>query len=156
MSTHQSAQLRHQRDMTLGRQLQQLVVLEVLHERGHICLLQLFLLAIRGGKLVGLLLGGIAQIAEVVPLMLLQEVVRLGVQHELLLLAVVNHLYAVVPDGHELVHHSHIQPLHEERSHGITLAIHDHKLAIPAVVEEGTTLVFTLDLVEDFASNTSS
>lgn len=155
---HDAAQLRRQRDVALRRQLQQLVVLELLHERAHVRLYasrrphtttqQLLLALVRRGEGVRLLLDGRVQVAEVVPLVLLQELVRLRVQHELVLVV---HLHAVVPDRHELVHHAQVQPLHQQRRHRVALAVHDHQLAVAAVVEQAPALVLALDLVQHLA-----
>lgn len=112
---------------------------------------QLVLALVRGREGVGLLLHRGVEVAEVVPLVRLQEVVRLRVQHELLLLAPARQLHAVVPDRHELVDHSQVQPLHQQRRDRVALAVHDHQLAVAAVVEQRAALVFALDLVQHFA-----
>lgn len=158
MLLHDAAQLRRQRDVALRRQLQQLVVLELLHERAHVRLYasrrpraatqQLLLALVRRGEGVRLLLDRRVEVAEVVPLVLLQELVRLRVQHELVLVV---HLHAVVPDGHELVHHAQVQPLHQQRRHGVALAIHDDQLAVAAVIEQAAALVLALDLMKHLA-----
>ena len=158
---HDAAQLGGQRDVALRGELQQLVVLELLHEGGHVVLCgsarppartQQLLLALVGGREgVGLLLHRRVEVAEVVPLVRLQELVRLRVQHELLLLAPAHQLHAVVPDRHELVDHAQVQPLHQQRRHRVALAVHDHQLAVPAVVEQRPALVLALDLVQHLA-----
>lgn len=118
---------------------------------------QQFLLTLIGsGILVLLLLHGGVEITEVVPLVLLQEVIRLGIQDKLFLTTARDELHAVIPDRHELMHHTGVEPLHQQRSHGIALTIHDDQLAVTAVIEQSAALIFSLDLMKHFASDTTS
>ena len=158
---HDAAQLRRQRDVSLRGELEELVVLELLHEGRHVVLYaslaplsrtqQLVLALVRRREGVRLLLHRRVEVAEVVPLVRLQELVRLRVQHELLLLSAARQLHAVVPDRHELVDHPQVQPLHQQRRHRVALPVHDHQLALPAVIEQRAALVFALDQVQHLA-----